>query len=194
MSLSRWALTVAVLLSSFAARRATADERRAPTSVELLSGYGIELVKVGTNAPSAYGFGLGTRAGLTLPAHLYLGGTFVHHLGWKQGATEEGRSSTYRAAYHVTYVGAELGWTLERNALLLRGYVGTGALVAFGRTVVRHAERRDDNAFFYVAPGLLTAARVGRWYGGFDMRFMMVPLQPTAHWAPALFFVVGTAP
>jgi hypothetical protein len=93
----------------------------------------------------------------------------------------------------VTLAGAELGWALERGALLLRGYVGTGALLAFGRTVVGRVERRDDGAFFYVAPGLLTAARIGRWYGGFDLRFTIVAAQPTLQWAPALFFVVGMA-
>jgi len=190
----RCALVVALWLAAMThASRAQADERPLSPSVELLGGYGVELVKVGTSDPSAYGLGLGMRAGLVLPGHLYVGGTFVQQLGWKQTASDALGTSTYRGAYHVTYTGAELGWALANDRLLVRGYVGTGALLAFGRTAVGRVERRDDRAYFYVAPGLLTAARIGRWYGGFDMRFVMVPAQPTTEWAPALFFTVGTA-
>ena len=149
-------------------------------------------MRLGTSNPSSYGLGLGMRAGLVLPAHLYVGGTFIQQLGWKQTASDARGTSTYRGAYHVTYTGAELGWALAHRRLLVRGYVGAGVLLAFGRTAIGRVERRDDRAFLYVAPGLLTAARIGRWYGGFDMRFVVVPAMPTAEWAPALFFTVGT--
>jgi hypothetical protein len=67
---------------------------------------------------------------------------------------------------------------LDPNRGIREIVVGTGGAphVSFGATV---------------APGLLRAARVRRWYGGFDMRFMIVPAEPTSEWAPALL-VVGT--
>jgi hypothetical protein len=200
--LIRTALLPAVALALWgSACPARADERPTTTSVELLAGDGSELVKVGSSGPSAYGFGLGMRAGITLPARLYLGGTFVQHVGWVTTASSTTTSSTYRGAYHVTYGGAEIGWAFERHGLLVRPYAGSGMLLAFGRTDVRRVTRVDDRALFYVAPGVLTAARFGaraglrpRWYGGFDMRLIVTPALPTSEWAPALFFVVGTEP
>jgi hypothetical protein len=187
--LSRCALALAVLVTASHAR---ADVTAASTSVELFGGYGRELVKVGSNGPTAHGTGLGMRAGLTLPVGLYAGGTFVEHIGWRQTASDPRETSTYRGAYHVTYGGAEVGWLAPFRTLILRPYVGLGALFAFGRTAVGRVERKDDNAFFYVAPGLLTAARAGRLYGGLDLRFLMIPAQPTTVWAPAVFLVGGT--
>jgi hypothetical protein len=183
-------LALAPLVTTAHARAA---EPSVEPSVELLAGYGAELTTIDTNGPSAYGLALGMRAGVTLPADVYLGGTLVEHLGWMQTASDSTGRSSYRGSYHVAYTGAEAGWVIARRSLILRVYAGTGALFAFGRTAVGRIELVDEQVLFYVPPGMFAAARSGSWYGGFDMRMPMIPVQRTAQWAPALFFVVGAS-
>src|SRR3954468_20558779 len=87
------------LLSLFAAGAAHAEE--SPTaghaSVAGLLGYGFK---------DGVGLGLGVRGGYTLPMNVYIGGTFVYHLG-KSQSTPIGDVKT-----NIYYFGVEGGYDI----------------------------------------------------------------------------------
>lgn len=186
---------IGVIAALSAATESAFAEERAPrsahTSVALLSGYGFQLDSLLSSGVSAYRFGFGTRAGVTLPFGGYVGGTFVAHVGTNVLGTRGG-TSTFVAIAHDTYLGPELGYDFALWRLLLRPYVGGGALVALGKTAVGHASASDDNVFFYVAPGALAAYRFGDFFAGLDLRIPIVPALSSNKWAPAAMLVLGT--
>ena len=180
---------------SVSSSRAAADERRASPTVELLGGYGIELVKVGSNGPSAYGVGLGMRAG-DRAARASLRRRDVHPAFRMEAGRERRRRVVdvpRRVSRDVRRGRARLGPRPRRAARAgVRGNRRAPRLRSNRRSGTSSAG--TTRAFFYVAPGLLTAARIGRWFGGFDVRLVMVARSSPRHeWAPALLFVLGTA-
>jgi hypothetical protein len=69
--------------------------------------------------PYLYEFGVGVRAGLTVPPGFYFGGTFLYHLGghpWGQ------------ADYHANawYTGPEAGFDIVAGRVTIRPYIGFG--------------------------------------------------------------------
>jgi hypothetical protein len=66
--------------------------------------------------PYGYNFGLGARAGFTLPFNIYAGGTFVYHVGQHRGETSS----------NVWYTGGEFGYDIEAGLVTIRPYVGLG--------------------------------------------------------------------
>ena len=65
---------------------ADSDGGRHPVSVGLLVGFGIGNVfrhpRVYGDVVNPYALGIGLRAGYTLPMNLYLGATFIYHVGY----------------------------------------------------------------------------------------------------------------
>jgi hypothetical protein len=86
---------------------------RAGVSAGLLLGYGFD---------DAYKFGLGARGGYTLPAKVYIGGTFVYHFGESQSFAD------YSINEHLLYLGAEGGYdfVIPGVPILVRPYLGLG--------------------------------------------------------------------
>ena len=68
--------------------------------------------------PVGYGAGFGARAGVTLPFRLYVGGTFVYHVGAHFGHEEISSS--------VWYVGGEGGYDIAAGPVTIRPYLGVG--------------------------------------------------------------------
>lgn len=185
---------MATLLSLLAVSAPCAAEdvppRRARTSVALLTGYGFQVDSVLSRGVSAYRFGFGTRAGVTLPFGGYVGGLFIMHSGTNVAGTRDGASS-YVAIAHDTYLGPEVGFDFSLWRLLLRPYVGSGLLVALGKTAVGSASVSDNHAFFYVAPGGIVAYALGEVLLGLDLRLPLVPAQSSKKWAPAAMVTAG---
>ena len=187
------------LVVLFATRLSVADESapsacsptsRARPSVALLAGYGFQLDTFGASGFSAYRFGFGARAGVTLASHLYLGGVFIAHVGTSISATGDG-GATYAAYAHDTYAGPEVGYDIDLGRVLLRGFVGTGLLAEIGKTSVRQWSVSDDHAFFFVSGGALAAYRVGDMLFGLDLRMPLTPAQSSSAWAPTAMISVG---
>ena len=63
--------------------------------------------------------GAGARAGVTLKNQIYLGLTFVYHLGFSNIPNFEGPFSE-----HVYYPGAEVGYDFRVQRYTLRPYLG----------------------------------------------------------------------
>ncbi len=165
--------------------------RRASTSVALLAGYGFQLDSVMTSGVSAYRFGFGTRAGVTLPCGGYLGGAFVTHTGTNV-AGERGGASTYVSIAHASHLGPEVGFDFALWRLLLRPTVGSGFLLSLGKTAVARTNLSDNHAYLFVAPGALVAYRFGEAFAGVDLRLPVVPAQPSKEWAATALLTLGT--
>ena len=165
--------------------------RRARTSVALLAGYGLQLDSVLSSGVSAYRFGFGTRAGVTLPCGGYLGGAFVTHTGTNVAGSRSG-ASTYVSLAHASYLGPELGFDFEVWRLLLRPSVGSGLLLTLGKTAVATTSVSDDHAFIFVSPGAVVAYRFGEWFVGADLHLPIVPAQPSKQWAATALLTLGT--
>lgn len=165
--------------------------RRPSTSVALLGGYGFQLDSVLASGVSAYRFGFGTRAGVTLPCGAYLGGAFVTHTGTNV-AGARGGAATYVSIAHASHLGPEIGFDFALWRLLVRPSVGSGLLVSLGKTAVATAEVSDDHAYFFVAPGTLVAYRFGDAFAGVDLSLPIVPAQPSKQWAATALLTLGT--
>jgi len=157
-------VTIGTLLAVSPARAA-----ESPTagkgSVAALFGYGF---KDGLN------LGIGVRGGYTLPANIYLGGTFVYHLG-KSESTGFGDVKV-----NVYYFGFEGGYDIAAGPVVIRPYLGLGAATAKGSTpsvdfmgtTIPGADYSDTK--LGVWPGATLLYPLGSAFIGADARFLVV--------------------
>jgi hypothetical protein len=148
------------LLSLFAAGAAHAEE--SPTaghaSVAGLLGYGF---KDGLN------LGLGVRGGYTLPMNVYVGGTFVYHLGNSPGGTD----------VNVYYFGAEGGYDIPAGPVVVRPYLGLGAATAKATadlSALGLGKVSNSDTKFALWPGATVLYPIGSAFVGGDARFLIV--------------------
>jgi hypothetical protein len=88
------------------------DHRRSRAdSAAALLGYGFK---------DGVGLGLGARGGYTLPMNVYLGGTFVYHLGKSVGG----------ASVNIFYLGVEGGYDITAGPFVIRPFLGLGPAFA----------------------------------------------------------------
>ncbi len=120
------------------------------------------------------GLGFGVRGGYTLPQNVYLGGTFVYHLG-KSESTPYGDASV-----HLYYFGVEGGYDIYAAPVVIRPYVGLGAATAsasipggnFGGVSIPSQSSSDTK--FGVWPGASVIYPIGKAFVGGDARFLIV--------------------
>jgi hypothetical protein len=154
----------------------TATPLAMPWSAAVLLGYGFD---------GAEHLGLGVRGGYTLPMHVYLGVTFVYHLG----------SSTAGVSTSLPYPGLEGGYELEAGPLVVRPYVGFGpvlARVSLPTTQVDGVAEGGGTTvttlFGVWAGGLAVVPFADRFFAGGDLRLVVVSGYTTAG-----FFLTGGA-
>ena len=126
-------------------------------SAALLVGYGFG------SAPNYYGLALGARGGYTLPMHLYVGGTFVYHLGSTN--TQFG----LEIKHNLLYPGIEVGYDLGLGPVLVRPYAGLGVEFAFA-TTGNQSGSANNFAFW---PGVTVAYPIHQFFVGGDARFVV---------------------
>lgn len=80
-----------------------------PFSMALLAGHGFK---------DAFKTGFGGRLGYTFPNKIYIGASFLYHVGTQEGPVRA----------NVTYGGAEGGYDFAAGPALLRAYAGAGAI------------------------------------------------------------------
>jgi hypothetical protein len=135
--------------------------RAAGPSAALLLGEGFK---------DGYNFGFGARGGFTLPMSIYIGGTFIYHLGKSEGD----------AKLNVFYFGPEGGYELSAGPLTLRPYLGLGyATVAatipgycIGSVCPPPTSVSDGKAALW--PGVTAIFPVGNLFVGGDVRYVVV--------------------
>jgi len=142
------------------ALRASAASAAGPSAALLLG--------EGFNDP--YHFGIGARAGFTLPMNIYIGGTFVYHLG----------TSNQDLNQNLFYFGAEGGYELSAGPLTVRPYLGLGyahvsvTLPPFCVGLVCGSERSTSDGKGAVWPGATAIFPIGSWFVGGDLRYVVV--------------------
>ena len=144
---------------------------------------------VGDGFKDGYNLGLGARAGVTLPLGLYVGGTFVYHLG----STQTFRGADLRA--NVFYFGGEGGYEISAGPLTVRPYLGLGyaspritqANCSLGACV---AGETSGDSKFALWPGATVLLPVGNLFVGADLRYV-VPFDTTDGNALGAFLTAG---
>jgi hypothetical protein len=163
-----------ILTAATYAGTAGAAEHDGYGSAGLLLGFGVPTSSNQADVNPA-GFGLGVRGGYTLPFNLYLGGTFVYHLG--------GSRSTPVGDYsmNVLYFGVEAGYDIEAGPVIIRPYLGLGDLIG----VVSVPEvclpapfggcfgGSDSASAFGLWPGAAVLYPIDNFFIGGDTRFVI---------------------
>jgi hypothetical protein len=125
---------------------------------------------LGEGFKDGYNFGFGARAGFTLPMSIYVGGTFIYHLGKSEGD----------AKLNVYYFGAEGGYELNAGPLTVRPYLGLGyATVAvttpgYCTGSVCPQPFSDSAGKGALWPGATAIFPIGNLFVGGDARYVVV--------------------
>jgi hypothetical protein len=137
---------------------------RAGWSIEALLGFGFN---------SVYGFGLGVRAGYTLPQHIYIGGEFGYFFG--------GGDAVYN---YATYnLGPEIGYDIGLAAapILIRPYVGLGYDgVSVSGIACQAACAKSPGGFALWGGAMSTYNFTRNWSAGVDLRLIIPVFTNTA--------------
>jgi hypothetical protein len=142
---------------------------------------------VGNGFKDGYNLGIGARAGVTLPMSVYVGGTFVYHLG----------KSEHDVTANLWYLGAEGGYDLDVGPLTIRPYLGLGYthfmvsapdVCLAGQCV--SVEPIDGK--FSLWPGATAIVGLGGWFVGADLRYVVVTGADDAN-ALTAFATVGVS-
>jgi hypothetical protein len=186
--IARVASLLAVALLS---TEAAAESPELPTSISIgaFGGYAAEAQSIWASNPSAYRWGFGVRAGVSIPK-FYMGLAFAHHAGTSVDAT--GVGNLYKLRLRTTMVGPEVGYDAHFGShIVLRPYVGAGLLFAYSRTELVGSEYVDDRLLLHVTSGLVTSYRIGNVFFGADLRVVVAPIVEPKEWAPGAFATVG---
>jgi len=129
---------------------------------------------VGNGFKDGYNFGLGARGGVTLPMNVYVGGTFLYHLGTTKS------TGGVDVTANVWFLGAEGGYDLGVGPLTLRPYLGLGYahlavsssdVCALG-TCVSGVSDSDGKVALW--PGATALFNLGSLFVGADLRYTVV--------------------
>jgi hypothetical protein len=122
---------------------------------------------VGSPVVTPYGVGLGLRAGITLPASLYLGASFDYFFGESKNEVADTLSSGGKLSTATTQVLGNVGYDLGFGPLTLRPSLGLGV----SDSSAKIAGTSSSDAHFVASPGaelivglgLLTASAEARY-------------------------------
>jgi hypothetical protein len=128
---------------------------------------------VGNGFEDGYNLGIGARGGVTLPFSLYVGGTFVYHLG-KTESTAAGDITA-----NAFYFGPEGGYDIDVGPLTIRPYLGLGYAnlrvsapdACIGSVCVGGSNTTGKLAFW---PGATALVGLGGLFAGVDARYIAV--------------------
>lgn len=141
----------------------TTSDVRNPFSLALLAGHGFE---------DAFGTGFGARVGYTLPNRVYLGATFLYHLGMTEGPVQA----------NVNYGGGEVGYDITTGPMLLRAYAGFGlanssatvTLPTVGGVGGGKVSASDSRFAFWPGASVLLPFEDGAAFVGVDAKYVVV--------------------
>jgi hypothetical protein len=124
---------------------------------------------VGNGFKDGYNVGLGARGGVTLPMNVYVGGTFLYHLG----KTENDVTA------NVWFLAAEGGYDLAVGPLTLRPYLGLGYahLAVSGGDVCglgQCVSLSNSEGKVSLWPGATALFGLGSFFVGADLRYTVV--------------------
>jgi hypothetical protein len=131
------------------------------------------LVGYGFSGDAGYYLGFGARAGYTLPINVYLGATFIYHLGMSMPVEYGG---TVKAQAY--YFGGEVGYAIAAGPVAVCPYVGVGRYTlknsesegVLNGVVVFPATSSTSN-HLALWPGVTATYPMGSAFVGVDVRF-----------------------
>jgi hypothetical protein len=147
------------------------------TPVVALAGSGLSAAALLGFATDNLNLGLGARIGYTLPSvPVYLGGTFVYHLGQSQSVFG------VEASAHLYYLGFEAGYEFATGPVTIRPYLGIGpATISVSGEVcpvfvtgVPCQSYSESDTRLAAWPGASVLVPLGAWFVGGDARFLLV--------------------
>jgi len=132
-----------------------------------------------------YGLGLGARAGWSLPFNLYVGGTFVYHLGTDRNDVTS----------NIMYGGGEAGYDFGEGRVTIRPYLGFGyanwRYESCGQIQCGPGVRNEG--MFALWPGAAVLVHVdSQILVGVDLRYFAL-LKEYGENAPSAFLTVGAS-
>lgn len=156
-----------------------------PIALGVVIGYGLNN-SAGDGAPesaNAYGLGFGIRGGYTFPFKLYLGGTFIYHLGYSKDAN--GGSTTFR----VNPIGVEAGYDFDFGQFQVRPFLGLGLGLCSATISSGPFSADAGGSKFALWPGVLANYNVNEnIFVGLDVRYTILTGADSAGSANALGF------
>jgi hypothetical protein len=135
-----------------------------PVSVAPVLGY----------ATGGANLGVGIRGGYTLDRRIYVGGTFLYHLG--SSSKEELGGASLESSVSLFYTGVEGGYDFPVGPVILRPYAGVGALFASVSTKADGSDTSETRSSLALWPGCTVSYDLPRssiFVGG-DTRVVIV--------------------
>lgn len=141
-----------------------ADSAPKPISVAPLLGY----------ATSNLNLGVGLRAGYTLEQRIYIGGTFVYHLGKSEEISTLG--GKMEASAHAMYPGVEAGYDLPVGPVVIRPYGGVGIAFVTVSQEANGQSKSDTKSSFAFWPGCAVSYAIPKSpaFVGADARLLVM--------------------
>jgi hypothetical protein len=140
-------------------------------SAGLLLGYGFS---GDTGIP--YTLGLGARVGYTLPFNLYVGGSFVYHLGKTKDYGPD-----FSEKRNVWYVSGEVGYDIGAGPVVIRPYAGVGrASVDSSSDEAGFGSYSSSRSKLILYPGTAVMFPIGPAFVGADLRYVIMIDAPTS--------------
>ena len=149
------------------------NQEKGSFSVAPLIGIGFNSTKIKDNGVETKDFGtlgpgFGLRGGYTLPMKLYVGGTFVYHVG------ETKDENGVKLEGSVFYVGPEVGYDLRVGPALIRPYAGFGLASAKLKATAGNSSIEASGSKLGLWPGAFAAYTFDKYFVGADMRYLVV--------------------
>jgi len=134
-----------------------------PISVAPVLGYATANLKLG----------VGVRGGYTLANRVYIGGTFVFHLGTSESG--EGPAGTVESSARFLYTGAEGGYDIPVGPVVIRPYAGVGLILGMVSVKAGGESNSDTSSSLAFWPGCTVTYAIPRssFYVGGDTKIVI---------------------
>jgi len=134
-----------------------------PISVAPVLGYATANLKLG----------VGARGGYTLGNRVYIGGTFVFHLGTSEESASP--AGNLESSARFLYTGAEGGYDIPVGPVVIRPYAGVGVIVAMVSLKAGGESNSDTSTSLAFWPGCTVTYAIPRssFYVGGDTKVVI---------------------
>ena len=119
-------------------------------------------------------FGFGARAGYTLPQRVYVGATFMYHLGMSESYGLFGQSS--EVSTKVFYPAAEVGYDFRVGPVTIRPYGGVGVVFISSSVTVGNQSSSASTSSLALYPAVTAQWNIPRsdFFVGGDTRMLIL--------------------
>lgn len=119
-------------------------------------------------------FGFGARAGYTLPQKVYIGGTFMYHLGMSESYGLFGQ--TNEVSTKVFYPAGEVGYDFHVGPVTIRPYGGVGVVFISSSVTVGNQSSSASTNSLALYPGATAQWNIPRsdFFVGGDTRILIL--------------------